>query len=141
MSCLLVPVDGSDNALRALHYVIDNKKIFEPLTLHLLNVQIPITSGSVRRFIDSSTIQNYHQEEGETALAAAKALLDGNHIPYTAHIRAGGSAETIVATAEENKCDQIVMGTRGLGAAVGMWLGSVTTKTLQLSKIPVTVVK
>ncbi|WP_179284040.1 universal stress protein [Bordetella genomosp. 10] len=141
MSCLLVPVDGSDNALRALRYVIDHKPMFEPLTLHLLNVQIPITSASVRRFIDSATIHKYHQEEGEAALANAKALLDGSGIPYTAHIQAGSSAETIVATADENHCDHIVMGTRGLGSAAGMWLGSVTTKTLHLAKVPVTVVK
>ncbi|MFC4278026.1 universal stress protein [Achromobacter aloeverae] len=141
MSCLLVPIDGSESALRALQYVVDHKQMFEPLTLHLLNVPIPINSPHVRRFIDSSTIQHYHQEEGDAALAAARALLDGKGIPYTAHIRAGSSAETIVATADEHHCDQIVMGTRGLGAAAGMWLGSVTTKTLHLAKVPVTVVK
>lgn len=141
MSCILVPIDGSDNALRALNHVVQHMKMYEPLTLHLLNVQIPIISGSVRRFIDQDTIRNYHQEEGEAMLAKAKALLDEAHVPYVAHIKVGHIAETIVAAAEQHKCDQIVMGSRGLGTTAGLWLGSVTTKTLHLAQVPVTIVK
>ncbi|ARP81841.1 hypothetical protein CAL12_14125 [Bordetella genomosp. 8] len=84
MSCVLIPIDGSDNALRALNHVVQHKKMYEPL-----NVQIPIISGSVR----------------------------------------------------QHKCDQIVMGSRGLGTTAGLWLGSVTTKTLHLAQVPVTIVK
>jgi nucleotide-binding universal stress UspA family protein len=141
MSCILVPIDGSDNALRALNHVVQHMKMYEPLTLHLLNVQIPIISGSVRRFIDQDTIRKYHQEEGEAMLAKAKALLDEAHVPYAAHIKVGHIAETIVAAAEQHKCDQIVMGSRGLGTTAGLWLGSVTTKTLHLAQVPVTIVK
>ncbi len=39
------------------------------------------------------------------------------------------------------RCDNIVMGTRGSGAISGIFLGSVTTKVIRLSEIPVTVVK
>ena len=68
-------------------------------------------------------------------------MLDEAKVPYTAHVKVGHAAEVIVAMAESHQCDQIVMGTRGLGAAAGLWLGSVTRKTLHLSKVPVTVVK
>lgn len=141
MSCILVPIDGSDNALRALNHVIHHMKQYEPLTLHLLNVQIPIVSGAVHLFIDKDTIRKYHQEEGEAMLAKAKAMLDEARVPYSAHIKVGHIAETIVSTAEQNKCDQIVMGSRGLGATSGLWLGSITTKTLHLAQVPVTIVK
>ncbi|ANN72273.1 universal stress protein [Bordetella bronchialis] len=141
MSCVLVPIDGSDNALRALNHVVQHMKTYEPLSLHLLNVQIPIVSGAVRMFIDEETIRRYHHEEGETMLAKAKAMLDEAHIPYAAHIKVGHIAETIVSTAEQNKCDQIVMGSRGLGSTASLWLGSVTTKTLHLAQVPVTIVK
>lgn len=141
MGCILVPVDGSDNAIRALKYVFKHLKTDEPLMVHLVNVQIPIVSGAVRMFVDAPTIRLYHQEEGEAALAKAKALLEESGVPYTAHVKVGNVAETIVAMADDNKCDQIVMGTRGLGATSGLLLGSITTKTLHLTHVPVTVVK
>jgi len=141
MTRILIPVDGSDNAIRAVQYVMDNARMFQPLELHLLNVQIPIVSGAVRMFIDAATIRRYHEEEGEAAMARTKTLLDAGKVPYTAHLKVGHAAEAIVATAQAHQCDLIVMGSRGLGAASGMWLGSVAAKTLHLSRIPVTVVK
>lgn len=141
MSCILVPIDGSDNSIRALSYVVEHAQAYAPLTVHLVNVQTPIVSGNVRLFIDAGTIRRYHEEEGEAALVKARAMLDKSGIPYTSHIKVGHVAESIASMADENKCDQIVMGTRGLGAATGMWLGSVTTKTLHLAHVPVTVVK
>ncbi|AOB31425.1 hypothetical protein AKI39_13090 [Bordetella sp. H567] len=141
MTSILVPMDGSDNAIRALNYVIDHAKAYAPLTVQLLNVQIPILSGNVRLFIDAATVRRYHDEEGEAALAKARPFLERAGIPYNSHIKVGHVAETIASMADEHKCDQIVMGTRGLGAASGMWLGSVTRKTLSLAHVPVTVVK
>jgi nucleotide-binding universal stress UspA family protein len=141
MSCILVPIDGSNNALRALKHVIDHMKMYEPLSLHLVNVQLPIAFGTVRMFIDNDTIRRYHQEEGEAMLTKARAMLDEAQVPYTAHLKVGHVPETIVATAEQNKCDHIVMGSRGLGSTAGLWLGSVTTKTLHLAKVPVTIIK
>ncbi|HEX9811647.1 MAG TPA: universal stress protein [Burkholderiales bacterium] len=43
--------------------------------------------------------------------------------------------------AREKRCDQIYIGTRGLGPITGMLLGSVTTKVLHLSDVPVLLVK
>jgi nucleotide-binding universal stress UspA family protein len=141
MTCILVPVDGSDNAIRALKYVLSHKQMYEPLSLHLLNVQAPIVSGGVRAFIDGATIRRYHEEEGQLALAKAKTILDEAGVPYTAHVKVGHAPETIVAMTDGSKCDQIIMGTRGLGATSGLWLGSVTRKTLHLATVPVTVIK
>jgi nucleotide-binding universal stress UspA family protein len=115
--------------------------MYEPLTLHVLNVQMPIVSGGVRAFVDSATIRRFHQDEGETALAKARAVLDAAGVPYTAEVKVGNIAETIVATARDNHCDQIVMGTRGLGTHTGALLGSVTRETLEHSRVPVLVVK
>ena len=48
---ILVPIDGSQNALRALRHVLDNRAWYsEPLEVHLLNVQLPVASGGVKMF-------------------------------------------------------------------------------------------
>jgi nucleotide-binding universal stress UspA family protein len=45
------------------------------------------------------------------------------------------------AFAKQKNCDQIVMGTRGLGKVAVFLLGSVAMKVLQLAEIPATSVK
>lgn len=141
MSKVMIPMDGSDCALRALNHVIRNEQRFKPLSVLLLNVQLPIATGTVHLFIDQATISQFHQEEGEAQLARARELLAVAGVAYEARVKVGRIAETIAACAKEAGCDEIVMGSRGLSATAGLWLGSVTTRTLHLSDVPVTVVK
>lgn len=60
---------------------------------------------------------------------------------YVFHIGVGDAADTIVKYAQEKGCSQIVMGSRGLGAVSGLILGSVATKVIHLTDIPVLLVK
>ena len=69
------------------------------------------------------------------------ALLDKAGIPYTAAVLVGPVAETIVDYAQKNGCEKIVMGTRGLGALGSVLLGSVTSRLMSLTDLPVTLVK
>jgi nucleotide-binding universal stress UspA family protein len=56
-------------------------------------------------------------------------------------VEIGSPAETIAKVAREQGCDGIVMGTRGLGAVSSVLLGSVSSRVLHLSDLPVTLVK
>jgi nucleotide-binding universal stress UspA family protein len=141
MPSVLVLVDGSENSTRAVEIVLKQIKDGQPIDIHVLNVQPPILSGNVRLFVSQEMIDNYHQEEGEKALRSARALLDEASIPYSSHMEVGHIAETIAKFVKEKRCDQIVMGTRGLGAVSGLLLGSVATKVLHLVEVPVTLVK
>ncbi len=75
------------------------------------------------------------------ATRSASALLDDARLPYTTSARVGAPADAILKFAKLRCCDQIVMGTRGLGAVAGLVLGSVAMKVVQLADIPVTLVK
>jgi nucleotide-binding universal stress UspA family protein len=141
MASLLVPVDGSESSNRAVQAAISMFAGTPSMKLHLLNVQPPIMSGEVRLFVSREMIDNYHEEEGELALRPAKALLDEAGVTYTTEILVGHVAETIARCAKDRHCDQIVMGTRGLGAVAGLLLGSIATKVLHLVDVPVTLVK
>jgi nucleotide-binding universal stress UspA family protein len=52
-------------------------------------------------------------------------------------IRIGNPVTQILETAEEKKCDLIVMGTHGRGALVDAMMGSTTNRVTRRSKIPV----
>src|SRR2546429_1540983 len=82
----------------------------------------------------------YYQEEGEARLAPAKKKLDAAGIKYNARVLVGPIAETIVKQAKESGCDLIYIGTRGMSAASAL-LGSTANKVLNLSAVPVLLVK
>ena len=140
MERILIPIDGSKNAERAVAHVIAMIGKGRAVDVHLVNVRPPLREN-VARFIARSEIEGYHQEEGEKALAAAKQRLADAGITPTGHIGVGDPAGTIVAFAADTGADEIVMGTRGLGGLAGLLLGSVATEVIRLAKIPVTLVK
>lgn len=137
---VLVPVDDSDCALRALEHVLKNPHDPQASTIHLLNVQLPLR-GDISMFVGEAQIKDYHRDEGEKALARARAMLDKAGVRYRYHIKVGEPGELIAQSAEDCGCGQIVMGTHGRGSIVGLLMGSVATKVLHLSKVPVLLVK
>jgi nucleotide-binding universal stress UspA family protein len=61
--------------------------------------------------------------------------------PISTRVEVGDSAAAILAVADEEKSDFIVMGTRGLGSIKGPLLGSVSHKVVQLAHCSVITVK
>jgi len=142
MRKILVPIDGSENALRALRHVIATQPDYrEPAALVLVNVQQPIVSGAVRTFVDRQQLDALYAEQGEAALAPARDIAAAAGVSVEHHTMVGDAAESIVKVARETGCAQVVMGTRGLGSVAGMLLGSVATKVIHLSEVPVLLVK
>jgi len=138
---ILIPLDGSTNANRALDYVINNFTTQkEPLQLLLLNVQWKVATGNVKLFINQNTIDDYYREQGMAALQQARATLDAANLPYQYHISIGTPAEAIIQYAKEQGVDQIVMGRQGQGGLQSL-LGSVVSKVLHLADCPVLLIK
>lgn len=139
---ILIPVDGSANAQRAVDHVIKNiAALKEPPQMLLLNVQWNVAAGNVKLFINQQTIDDYYREQGMAALQPARAVLDAAALPYQYHISIGTPAETIVQYANEQGVDQIVMGRQGQGGLQALLLGSVVNKVLHLASCPVLLVK
>lgn len=139
---LMIPVDGSEGSSRAVRYAINTVGLYkDPVELHLLNVQHPIVSGNVRHFISHEELDRYYRENADAAMKPAIELLQKAGLHYTTHTALGDPAETVVQMAREKGCAQIVMTPRGLGNMAGMLLGSVTSKVIHLSTVPVLLVK
>jgi len=146
MTCVLIPVDGSDNSTRAVDAACRQLAYGQPATVHLLNVQPPINSAIVKNHLSQDCIDKCYQELGETALEPARARLDVAGIAYTSHVEVGDVAQTIARYVRDLYCNQVIMGTRGLGSGVvgaisGLLMGSIATKVLHLVHVPVTFVK
>lgn len=139
---ILVPVDGSEAALRAVQHAIDlGLDSRQGATLFLLNIQVPIVSGHARRFLSQDQIDAYYKTESDEALEGAQAMAQASGLPFHAEMRQGQYGDAIIGYAQEHACSHIVMGTRGLGAIGGLLLGSVAQKVISLSPLPVTLIK
>lgn len=140
---LLVPVDGSAHSGRTVDVLLKHLAGYkEPAEVHLLNVQPPMPYGSrVSSVVGHDRIAQYHHDEGLAALKAARDKLDAAGVKYHHHVGVGDAAEIIVRYAGEKGCDQILMGTRGMGSVSNLLLGSVATKVIHLSPVPVLLVK
>jgi nucleotide-binding universal stress UspA family protein len=138
---LLLCIDGSESSLRAVDHVVKTANRYkETPELYLLNVQPPLP-GDVTMFVHHDQVQKFHHEEGNKALAGARAKLDAAKQRYESTVEVGSPAEMIVRYAREKRCEQICIGTRGLGRITGMLLGSVTSKVVHLSDVPILLVK
>ena len=143
MKNVLLPIDGSECAMRSVALVISKLSHYrspENTQIHLVNIQPPLPHD-VSRFVSHDQIADFHRDESDKAMQEARKRLDAAGLKYTCHAKVGDVAEEITLLAENLGCDQIVMGTHGRGALQGLLMGSTTTKVIHLAKVPVLLVK
>ena len=139
---ILLPVDGSECALRAVEHLISHSAWFRDLPeIHLLHVHAPIPIGRVQAHVGKETLHAYYLEESQASLLEAQKKLDAAGCSHTTHIHVGQPAEVIAKLAAEQGCDLIVMGTHGRGGIAGLVTGSVANRLLHLASCPVLLVK
>ena len=140
---ILVPVDGSDSANRAAAHAVALLQGRPDAEIILLNVQnqqgLDISDISRVTLVEANT--KYAVDQSKKALAGAIELCRSAQVKFNTRSAFGLTAETISKIAVEIAAEQIIMGTRGLGSWYGIVLGSVSTKVIQLARVPVTVVK
>lgn len=125
---ILLALDGSENAERALWWVVQYAAREKAQVVLFRAVE---TATLEPEFIPSRTkdARNYLQRM-ETEINYAG-------LPSKVVVRQGRAAEAIVKAAIDEQCDLILMSTRG-GSKVKRWaMGGVTEKVMRLSPIPV----
>ena len=138
---VLVPVDGSDHAERAVRFAARLAHDPARLRIVLLNVQ-PAPSDVDTLHMAQKAILEHLRARGEDTLGPARKILADAGIVHEANVAiAADPSQEIARVAREQGCDQVVMGTRGLGALAGLALGSVATKVVHLVEVPVTLVR
>ena len=138
---ILVAVDGSQPSLKALQTALGlMEQLAQPATLALINVH---NDSFVRRHqhqFGKQAIDEYLAELHGADLKEAIELLDARGVRYDVVRGDGDLAGTIAAHAANNGFDLIVLGSRGHGGLANLVMGSVASRVLASSKVPVLVV-
>jgi nucleotide-binding universal stress UspA family protein len=142
MHKLLVPFDSSDNAMRALEHAVQLAKENGPMELVIVYAhQPPIIYGEISLYLSEEKATELQRKHSEDILRPAIEKAKEAGVTFTTQILIGDIPESIVSCAETVGCDAIVMGTRGMSAIGNLVMGSVATKVIHLTKLPVTLVK
>ena len=139
---ILLPVDGSKSALNAAKYVGKlAKNLRSQCTVTLISVHDDIGLGHVKQFVATSVINDYLCEVSQKELKPAQKALDAAGVKHNMVIKRGNIAGEIIAIANKEKFDLIVMGSKGRTGIVDALMGSIAQKVSNAAKQPVLLVK
>jgi nucleotide-binding universal stress UspA family protein len=143
---ILLAADGSDYSIKAGEYIATHfRECPGTVELHLLHVHLPIPRGlalaQAEKLFGGDVDDRYYKEESLAALAPVEQILRKHNIPFKSTYRVGDIAEEIIGYASENMMDMIVMGSHGHGGLKSLVMGSVATKVMAMSRIPVLIVR
>ncbi|BBN98507.1 universal stress protein [Sporolactobacillus terrae] len=142
---ILVPVDGSDPAMRAVDEALaiaSGKKEAEITLLYVSPSPVYFPFYSMVGPSLDADVKEVEEREGNQMLddIIAKAVAPKSVTLRKKHLY-GIAAQEICDYASDTKKNMIVMGHRGMGAFGQVMLGSVSNKVLQLASCPVLIVK
>lgn len=137
---LLVPVDGSSDALAAVRHVIAGHRRHPLMHLHVLNIQ-PRISRHAARFVGRRDCEGWLHDRADRAMSAAVALLTDAVVPHETHRAIGARAEEIVRAAGELGVHRIVIGTGRAGSLARMLDDPVTRRVVATAGVPVEIVE
>jgi nucleotide-binding universal stress UspA family protein len=135
---VLVAVDGSSYSL---HAVQKAATVFaQGSVVTLINVQADEHLRSLQGRVGKATVDGYITELHDEDLKEAKAWLDQKGLKYDVIIAEGALAPTIAENAADGGFDAVVIGSKGRGGFGDLVMGSVVTRLIAASKVPVIVV-
>jgi nucleotide-binding universal stress UspA family protein len=138
---ILVPTDFSDPSRAAEAYAHVLGESLEA-RLHFLHViPDPLDMGWGVDAAHLPQMLERAEEQVRTQLEHALTADEQRRFDARFAIETGSPAARIVAYAEREGIDLIVMGTHGRGTLEKMWVGSVTEQVIQRSRQPVLVVR
>jgi nucleotide-binding universal stress UspA family protein len=142
MRTILVAIDGSETALRALDFAVLQARLAPVAERHVLNAQPTLSNYTAAEiYVTAERIREVAAERARAILDAAAEHLSNAGCGFELEQIEGDPAETIARRAAELGCESITMGTHGLTSLGILFLGSVAQKVVHYATVPVTLVK
>ena len=139
---ILLPIDGSKSSLNAAKYVAKlAKNSRSPVNVTLVSVHDDIGLSHVKQFVSKSVVDDYLREVSEKELKPAQKILATAGIKHSMAIRRGNISGEIIALANKDKVEMIVMGAKGRSGLLDVLIGSVAQRVSSSAKQPVLLIK
>lgn len=136
MARIVVGVDASEHARRAVRWAVDEARL-RGVDLQLVHAVHQPDIAAMPAVVAMPTYEQL-EEAGNQIVDELLAEVDTSGVTVTRDVRSGGAAGVICSGAAD--AELVVVGARGLGGFRGLLLGSVTQQVVAHSPTPVVVV-
>jgi nucleotide-binding universal stress UspA family protein len=142
---ILISTDGSEVARKGVDHGLSlAKSVGAKVTIVTVTERLPIYGGAewVPGPAEMAAYETIQNEAAAKVLADVKTVTDRLGVnAETVHVPEARPAEAIIATANERRCNLIVMASHGRRGLRRLLLGSQTSEVLVSSPVPVLVVR
>ncbi|WP_331235609.1 universal stress protein [Natronorarus salvus] len=140
---VLVPVDESEQAMKALEFAVEGHPDARITALHVIDPRDFYGAAG----IEGAAMSNYeqmrevHQGRGDEVLEAARERAADAGVEIETDSILGSVSREIIDYTVDNDVNHVVIGSHGRTGASRILLGSVAERVVRRSPVPVTVVR
>lgn len=138
---IVLAVDGSAYTKRMLSYIAAHDELVgKGNEFVALNVTMELPPHAAR-YLSRDVMQQYYADEGEKVFAPVREFARMQGWALRERHAVGYPADTLAQMANEEKPDLLVMGSHGHGAFASAVLGSVSSRLLAHTQVPVLLIR
>ena len=139
---ILLAADGSEYTRKAAAHLVTHLSWFrDPAELFVHTVRPPLPYPGAVAAIGTKAVEDYEREEAGKALDVATRELSAGGVRAKTSFSVGDVTQEIRDFVRANHIDLVVIGSRGHGALKNLALGSVATKLIASTDVPILVVR
>ncbi|MEO5843567.1 MAG: universal stress protein [Caldimonas sp.] len=138
---ILIAADGSSYTKRMLSYLAAHDELLGPKHQYTVLHGVLAVPHRAASFVGQKAVTEFYESDAETVFKPIRAFFEQKGIQPTFVYTVGQVAETIADRAAQEHFDLIVMGSSGHGEIANLILGSVVTKVLAKTSVPVLLIR
>ncbi len=144
MNHILVPIDGSEQAWKALNFAFERYSGDRITVLNVVDPAAGFYTDFDGGYYDQALFEQA-MDRGESLCTQARDRLEERDLHtetvLETAVESGRPARTILEFVEEHAVDHVVLGSRGRSGVSRVLLGSVAERVARRAPVPVTIVR
>lgn len=138
---ILVAVDGSSFTKRMLAYLVAHDEWLGNAHQYTVLHAVPAVPPRAAAVLDKAVLKSYYDDEAEKVLKTVRTFFEKQKVRAEFISKVGPAADVIGAAASKGKFDLLLMGSHGHSTLGNLVLGSVATKVMSQTDVPVLLVR
>lgn len=138
---ILVPVDGSEFTKRMLAYLAAHDEWLGDHHEYTIFNVTPAVPPRAAAALDKAVLKAHYDDSAEKVFKPIRAFFTRHGMKCRFVAKVGPAGDLIADAANKGGYDLIIMGSHGQGSLLKLVMGSVTTKVMASTTVPVLVVR